>query len=194
MARQLEFQDQEALTKAMHLFWEKGYGHCSVSDLLTAMNIRNGSFYNTFGSKKALFLKCLELYYNDLAGRSEKLFASSKPFKDKMRIMFRYPLDRQIQPNTPKGCFIINSVSADALEDKDILKLVRYYLDSFEAMLDRAIRDAQARGEVSASMDARNTAGVLNFYLQGLMKLCLLDYSNAKLREQTEVFLVSLGF
>ena len=193
MGRTLEFQNQEVVRKAMHLFWEKGYEHCSLSDLLTQMEIGNSSFYNTFGNKKKLYLKTLELYNRELEQDLETLLASGDSIGTKIRRIFDYAIDRQQQSELPKGCFIVNSVSADALEDKDIHAVVRSYLDQFEHTLENAIRKAVRKGEIPATVEPGLTAAALNFYLQGMMKLSLLSYSPAKLHQQTEYLLDSLG-
>lgn len=194
MGRGLEFQDQDALKKAMHLFWEKGYEHCSLSDLLENMGIGSSSFYNTFGNKKKLFLKTLELYNNDLTQRLAQLLASELTFGQKVRAIFASSIDRQLSTDIPKGCFLINSVSADVLEDKDIYWVIRGYLDRFEQLLEEAIREAMGSGELDNTFDPPLTAAMLNVYLQGLMKLSLMSYPTSKLHQQTEAFLTSLGF
>ena len=193
MGRNLEFKDQEVLEKAMLLFWEKGYEHTSLSDLLDRMDIGNSSFYNTFGNKKKLFMKTLDHYNGDLTRRIAEVMAKDLPAKTKLRAIFRYAIDRQQSKEHPKGCFIINSVSSDTLEDKDIAEQVRNYLDQFEYTLEDLLKSGIQGGEYSANIDPRNSAAVLNFYLQGMMKLALVGYSSARLHQQTDYFLRSLG-
>src|SRR6266566_10166481 len=60
--RPRHFDVDEALDRAMRLFWRKGYQATSVSDLTTAMGIKRASLYAAFGSKEALFRKALERY------------------------------------------------------------------------------------------------------------------------------------
>ena len=193
MGRNLEFENKVAIDKAMHLFWRKGYEHSSLADLLAAMEIGNGSFYNTFGNKKKVFMLTLEQYYAANTERMHKLFASDRSIQKKVRSMFKYGIERQLDPECPKGCFLVNTVSADAIEDRDILRQVRFYLDDFEDKLEQALVDAVQRNQLDASTDTRNLAAVLNFYLQGLMKLSLLEYPIAKLRQQTDYFLTAVG-
>ena len=193
MGRSLEFADQEALRKAMHLFWEKGYEHCSLAELLSQMEIGNSSFYNTFGSKKKLYMRTLELYQTELTRDLQALLNSDASFSNKIRTLFKHIIDRQLASDLPKGCFIVNSVSADALADKDIHWLTRNYLDQFEYTLETAIRQAVRMGELADSLEQSQTAAVLSFYLQGMLKLSLLSYATAKLEQQTEYLLHSLG-
>jgi AcrR family transcriptional regulator len=49
MGRPREFDRTEALTAAMHLFWERGYERTSIKGLTDAMGISAPSLYNTFG-------------------------------------------------------------------------------------------------------------------------------------------------
>ena len=60
MPRVKMFNEQEALEKAMLLFWEKGYTATSLNDLTQSMGISKGSFYDTFHGKHDLFEKVFE--------------------------------------------------------------------------------------------------------------------------------------
>ncbi|WBL26742.1 TetR/AcrR family transcriptional regulator [Zunongwangia sp. HGR-M22] len=62
MARKKEFEYEEKLDVAMHLFWEQGYHVTSLSDLENRMKINRSSIYPTYGDKKDLLLKCLDRY------------------------------------------------------------------------------------------------------------------------------------
>src|SRR3979490_2548354 len=53
------FNQDEALDRAMHVFWQKGFEGASLSDLTTAMGIQPASLYKAFGNKQALFEKGL---------------------------------------------------------------------------------------------------------------------------------------
>ena len=192
MGRMREFEDIKALEKAMFLFWEKGYGNTSLKELLDAMDIQNGSFYNTFGNKRTLFIKALEGYEKDFSLKREMLFNSGDSFKKKIRILFNHVFDRQKKTDCPKGCFLFNSVSSESLEDREIENLVRRGLSGFEEFLKDQIRFAIVKNEIDKNIDPSMTAAILITYMQGMMKLCVLDYSDSKFREQTKYFLTSL--
>lgn len=50
------------VSTAMQLFWEKGFGSTSVSDLLRAAGVNSGSLYNFFPGKQDVLLAVLDAY------------------------------------------------------------------------------------------------------------------------------------
>jgi AcrR family transcriptional regulator len=56
------FDRAVALHAAMKLFWERGYEGTSFDDLIAAMGISASSFYNSFGSKEALYCEATRSY------------------------------------------------------------------------------------------------------------------------------------
>ncbi|MEQ8744094.1 TetR/AcrR family transcriptional regulator [Parasphingorhabdus sp.] len=52
------------LMTAMELFWEKGYGSTSISDILSRSQIHSGSLYYFFPGKQDVLIGVLE-YYRD---------------------------------------------------------------------------------------------------------------------------------
>ncbi|ROO87084.1 TetR family transcriptional regulator [Actinocorallia herbida] len=56
------FDADEALERAMLVFWEHGYEGASLAGLTGAMGISTTSMYAAFGNKEELFRKVLERY------------------------------------------------------------------------------------------------------------------------------------
>ncbi|TDC04009.1 TetR/AcrR family transcriptional regulator, partial [Streptomyces sp. 8K308] len=56
------FDADEALERAMLVFWEHGYEGASLATLTEAMGISAKSMYAAFGNKEQLFRKALERY------------------------------------------------------------------------------------------------------------------------------------
>ncbi len=51
---------------ARHLFWERGYGAASMSDILARAQANSGSFYHFFDGKESLLRTVLETYLEGL--------------------------------------------------------------------------------------------------------------------------------
>lgn len=73
MPRAKEFDPEQALDRALDLFWRKGYAGASLRDLLEHMEISRQSLYDTFGDKRSLFLKALARYEELSMGNTIKL-------------------------------------------------------------------------------------------------------------------------
>lgn len=56
------FDADEALERAVLVFWEQGYEGASLANLTDAMGISTTSMYAAFGNKEGLFRKALERY------------------------------------------------------------------------------------------------------------------------------------
>src|SRR5918999_1970317 len=68
MARHKEFDRDEALQRAMEVFWSRGYEAASVGELVKRMGINRQSLYDTFGDKHSLYLQALDRY-REVEGR-----------------------------------------------------------------------------------------------------------------------------
>jgi len=69
MARPKEFDCDVVLDKAMALFWRQGYEATSIQDLVTHMGINRQSLYDTFSSKRQLYLAVMDRYIDRVVSR-----------------------------------------------------------------------------------------------------------------------------
>lgn len=66
--RPREFAIEDALDRAVEVFWRKGYDASSLDDLTSAMGINRPSLYAAFGDKAALFSRCIDRYNETVTG------------------------------------------------------------------------------------------------------------------------------
>ncbi|MGQ4387967.1 TetR/AcrR family transcriptional regulator [Streptomyces sp. SAS_270] len=63
----------------METFWTKGYTDTSPADLAEATGVAEGSLYHSFGSKRQLFGKVLDLFGRTRAEQADEFLSRSPP-------------------------------------------------------------------------------------------------------------------
>jgi AcrR family transcriptional regulator len=97
------FDTDEALERAMLVFWEQGYEGASLTDLTSAMGITRTSMYAAFGNKEELFRKALERYTEGPAAYGER--ALKEPTAREVATAFLNGSVRtSTRPGYPAGC------------------------------------------------------------------------------------------
>lgn len=187
MGRRLEFDRSKALTRATELFWKRGYVDTSLAQLLKAMKLGEGSFYNTFKSKKQLYLECLKHYNATFMTRRSEALRSARPAKDRIQDFFDVVIE-DLSQNKAAGCLVSNSLTNEVLSERELKK---YLFEGFEQFLDymaRVVAEGQEAGELSKQVEPRVSARVLFTYLHGLHRLSAYDLEPDQRRAETRAF------
>ncbi len=126
------FDEQEALQKAMLLFWEYGYEATSISDLTQALNITAPSLYSSFGDKEQLFQRCLTHYLEHEACPIISIFQQAKTAKVAIELYLYENVKKLVQANKPKGCMLVvatmncseqnHPIQDDLLQKRQVVK------------------------------------------------------------------------
>src|SRR5437879_13191066 len=114
MARHKEFDSDEALNKAMEVFWSRGYEAASIQDLVKNMGINRQSLYDTFGDKHALYLQTLDRYREVEGRRMLELLGPPGSVKKTRRLSFEGVIERALCDRPRRGCCMGNAVSESA--------------------------------------------------------------------------------
>src|SRR5271165_1578548 len=177
MARTLEFDYPKAIEKATRLFWKSGYVGTSLRELLRAMGIGEGSFYNTVKSKRRAYLECLKHYSSTIGRHRGEAFFSAPTAASGIRALFKTVLDCLDDPGTPSRlCLMAGSVNRDVLAEPDLRRYVRDQLSTLaERMMARLLADKGA-GLVPEEFEPRIVVPVVITYLQGLWRMALVSY------------------
>jgi AcrR family transcriptional regulator len=154
------FDTDEALQKAMLVFWQQGYEGATLADLTDAMGITRTSMYAAFGNKEQLFRLALRRY---LEGPGEYLSqALDQPTARQVAEAFLGgSVRRTTAPDTPAGCLTVQGALAAGDVGgpaRDALTLCRE--ETWSHLRERFCR-AIADGDLSAEVDP----GLLARYL-----------------------------
>ena len=121
MARKKQYNEEEVIEKAMHLFWHNGYENTSVRMLEKEMGINQFSIYASFGNKQGVFLESLKLYKSKSKEMFETLKNSNKGVED-IKDFFYNSIKVSGFRDTHKGCFVTNTYNEFAESNEEFIK------------------------------------------------------------------------
>jgi TetR/AcrR family transcriptional repressor of nem operon len=152
------FDTNDALTKAMHAFWARGYEATSINDLVTCMGINRGSLYATYGDKRSLFLRALRQY--GAAYLHDWVAALTKAHGPRGAIIaaFDRAVNSALVDGSRDGCLLINTALELSPHDPEIASFVGDCLLQMEMFFRDGIVRGQESGEISARVDAVDIA------------------------------------
>ena len=168
--RPLSFDRDEALHRAMLLFWRHGYEATSLSDLTKAMGITPPSIYAAFGDKKRLFLAAVARYLSGPV-TSERIIEAAADARDAACGLLRAAAAGFTGADTPQGCLLASSAiacSAAAADVQAALAAIRHGIEG--RLKDRIVQDIDA-GEMAPGTDAEALAGHVMAVIQGMSTL-----------------------
>ena len=182
MGRPRLFDLDAAVGTALNVFWERGYGATTPAELLEAIGVGKGSFYNAFGSKHALFERALRRYGGDRVAGLARRLAESGPVRQRIKGY----LERLAAPANDKtlrrGCFAANTAAELGRRDPVATKIVRRTFERMESVLEATLVEGQKTGELDRALDPEAVASLLLATLVGITVLAKVESPAARTR------------
>ena len=149
--RQRTFDKEDALNKAIEVFWQKGYSGTSLSDLTEAMGINKPSLYAAFGNKEALFVCAINQYVKEYGiPHFEKLMSPDYNFKERVSGYLESIAKMISNSKLPGGCFVTTSTceaGSKCLPEDAAQTIFQINESSIEAFIS-FFRDEQTKGNI----------------------------------------------
>jgi AcrR family transcriptional regulator len=128
--RYKEFNKNRVLEKCILLFWNKGFGGCSVKQIVETTGVNRFSLYNEFENKEGILYASLNLYNQRYLNKKLVTDYKKNNLSDELLAFFsHFLLDEN---EHPPGCYIIHI--ATELADHD--EKVKMILDRYTQELD----------------------------------------------------------
>src|SRR5690349_2032941 len=186
--RPREFNTEEALDKALHVFWQKGYEGASMPDLTEAMGINRPSLYAAFGNKESLFRKVLDRYAAGPAAYVQEALAAPTA-----RAVFERLLAGAIEalanPKMPRGCLAVQGALACGDAAESVRKELCARRGAAEALLRERFARAREEGDLPKAVDPADLAKYATTVLNGLSVQASGGATRAQLRRVAELAL-----
>jgi len=192
MGRTKQFDKQAALDDAMRVFWAKGFHGTSMQDLVDNLGVNRQSLYDTFGGKHELFEAALERYRSLQALPMRRALEQDGSVGEVLREFFQ-GLINALLDSDGKGCFMVNSTTELASQDKAVFGTCSANARQLEAAFTGLMVRAQQSGEISAERSAVQLARFLVSTMNGLSVTAKATRDRKILNDVVEVALSALG-
>jgi AcrR family transcriptional regulator len=182
------FDMDEALDKALAIFWKRGYEGASLAELTETLGINKPSLYAAFGNKEELFKKSLSRYTSGPVAFVKDVINEPTAFKVAERFLLN-AAEFLTAPDHPKGCMIVQAALSSG-ENSDLVKdLLIQYRYAYEHQLAARFEQAKIDGDLPRDANAKSLAKYLATLHQGMSVQATSGTSKGELLEIAELAL-----
>jgi TetR/AcrR family transcriptional repressor of nem operon len=187
--RPQQYNTEAVIDSAMNLFWRQGYEATSMRDLTSQMELSRSSFYQAFGSKHALFLRCIEHYHQVTIGKMQERLDSSESGLDFISRTLTQVITEDNEVTNPRGCLVTNSASEFAQSDAQVASCIFKCLQAYQDIFSLAIAKGREDGSLGHDKDPDLLARFLVSNMSGLRTMLKAGTSREELEKMVEVIL-----
>ena len=188
MARPKEFDPERALAKAMNLFWRSGYENTSLEALMKEMGIARQSLYDTFGDKRALYLKAMAHYRDQTNSQMQKMLNEIRSVRDGFAKLL-CGLAAETREQHERGCLLLSANLQRDPKDAVVRDFLRDNQARVEAIFLQALVRAQRQEELSPKGDPAALARFFAVTIQGMRAMARLKSDRKALEQVARVAL-----
>ncbi|WP_307122963.1 TetR/AcrR family transcriptional regulator [Streptomyces sp. B1I3] len=182
------FDADEALERAMLVFWEHGYEGASLANLTGAMGISTTSMYAAFGNKEELFRKALERYTEGPSAYLARALEEPTALGVAAAILAG-TVRTTTRPAHPHGCLGVQgalATSNSGQETRDLL--VAWRNDGYSCVRER-FRRAVDDGDLPSETDPGLLARCLTTFAYGIAVQAASGVGRDELQEMADAAL-----
>jgi AcrR family transcriptional regulator len=167
VGRRRAFDAETALSRAMEVFWRKGYEGASLAELTRAMGIRPPSLYMAFGNKDGLFRRALDLYARKRDPFMDEVLAEPTARGVAERYLFGWAA-LVAGGGGPPGCLLVQGGLACGEAGEGVPQELALRRAGPEAALRARFERARADGDLPGEADPTTLARYLSTVVYGM--------------------------
>ena len=193
MARPREFDAEEALDKAMGLFWAKGYHDSSIRDLVDRTGVNFYGLYGVFENKHGLFLAALDRYRDTVTAGLIRELEKADPALDRIERALTGLLQATRTLDGYVGCMMCNTAIEMAPHDPVVAAKVDAHTQGLEAAFRATLAEGQAAGDVAPDRDIDALAEFLTTTIYSIGLLLRSGAGEARARRHIRTALAAVA-
>jgi len=169
LGRPRSFDREDALRRAMKVFWALGYEGATLTDLQEAMGgITAPSLYAAFGSKEHLFREAVELYSKTLGLPMMKALAEKPTARASIEALLQAAVEAFCKPGAPRGCMLVLGAMNSMPANKGVQDYLRGLRARRQKVIQQRLQRGVAEGELPSGLDLSTLASFYTTLVDGL--------------------------
>lgn len=161
------FDMDQALERALEVFWRKGYEGASIADLTSAMGINPPSLYSAFGNKEALFCRTLDRYEAKHEASWNEALSAPTAYGAIKRLLMSSAASLGDKRNPP-GCLMVQAALCGGEECDTVRKELNKRRDASIGLIRSRLKRAKREGDLPAGADPASLARYVATVLHGM--------------------------
>lgn len=179
-----QIKQENLLTQGVQLLMQQGYHGTGLKEILDAVQIPKGSFYNYFPSKESFAAEVIQHYIQPFLDQLQRHLDT--PDTDALTALHIYfaELIQELETAQFKGGCLLGNLMGEIGDTSDLCQQsLRFAVDKYQRLLAMALKTAQAQGTVRTDKSADDMADLLLNTWQGALLRMKIDQSSAPLKQ-----------
>jgi AcrR family transcriptional regulator len=181
--RPRQFDEGQALTGAMTLFWQRGLSATSLDDLAVAMNMNRPSIYNAFGNKEAVYRRSLEHFCGQLDQVMQATLGSGESLVSGLHAFYDQAIELYCGNQPPLGCLMICTAPTEVISHPEVGNDLKALIEQLDTGLTERLIRAMYEGDLPESTQPELAAQLLQATLQSIALRARSGQSRTSLRK-----------
>ncbi len=190
--RPVQYDPDTVLDAALQLFWSRGYEGTSLHDLLRVTGLSRSSFYQAFGSKRELYLRCLQVYNDRALAGLQAVYAESGGGLAFFKTHLLSVAETVRQVDERRGCMVLNAANEFEQSVPDVATIVTRSTNRVRAVYEKALAQAVADGDLHSGTNTSEMADYLFLCQSGLRTMVKAGLSRRRLEKAVGMVLTSV--
>jgi AcrR family transcriptional regulator len=188
IGRPRAFDMEQALDRALEVFWRKGYEGATICDLTAAMGVNPPSLYAAFGNKERLFRKALDRYEEKHETFWREALAAPTAHEAVERLL-KGTASSLADKRNPRGCLMVQGALCGGEECESVKDELAARREASIGLIRERLKRAKRDGELADDADPASLARFLAAVIHGMAVQAVSGASRKELERVAETAL-----
>ena len=182
--KQKDINRENLLNEGVALLMQQGYHGTGLKEILDAVKIPKGSFYNYFGSKENFAAESVAHYITPYIAQLQRYLAESE--SNALKALERYLNEgiAELERTEFKGGCLLGNLIGEVGDTSDVCRIaLQKALDRYRDIWEIGLRRAQSEGTIRSDKTAREMADLWVNAWQGALLRMKIEQSTAPLKQ-----------